>query len=418
MLLERPSHARHGLFVLAILAATSATAAAEEWKWGPSAKISRPGFELRLVGYVQEDFRRYGDDFENERGERPELNETTDLRRLRLGFEMEAKRFEVQLQFDPAEEFDKLKDAYLELKFAKAFHVRGGNFKVPVSGEWLTSASRTDFIERAMPIAELAPGRDWGIALLGDPLKSVFYEVGVFQGDGRRDQSRADTTVAARLVLNPIDDLDLAGSFSQGDVKADPEAADVDLSAKGFPGNSPTGFNFSVRRFVNGTRRRLGGDLHYTPGPIGLRFEFLRGTEERKGQGSVFDDLPDEVSTGWAASFTWLVTGGSKKRTIEVEKGLHQGGAGAIEVGARYEQLRFDDDGEDMGFAGAGNRARNIRPVSNRVLTGGLSWWPLGWIRLMGNVVVERFEDELLAPVPGRKGNYVTLLGRAQVAIP
>jgi phosphate-selective porin len=192
----------------------------------------------------------------------------------------------------------------------------------------------------------------------------------------------------------------------------------VELAPKGFPGNSPTGFNFSVRRFVNGTRRRLGGDVHYTPGPLGLRFEVLRGTEERKAQGSVFDDLPAEVASGWAASGTWLVTGHSKKRSIDVERGLHQGSPGAIEIGARYERLRFDDDGEDAGFEGAGNRARNIRPVSSRALTVGVSWWPVGWIRLMGNVVVERFTDELLAPVPGKKGRYVALLGRAQVAVP
>ena len=418
MHLESTVRALRALPGLVLSIARPASLGAQEWKWGPGARVERSGFELRLSGYAQEDFRSYGDDFENDRGERPILNETTELRRLRLGFVAETKRVEVQLQFDLVDEFEKLKDGYVELKLAKAFHIRGGNFKVPVGAEWMTSASRIDFIERSMIAGELAPGRDWGIAILGDPLKSVFYEVGVFKGDGRRDQQRADTTVAARLVLNPIDDLDIGASYSQGEVKADPELADVDLAAKGFPGNALSGFNFSVRRFVNGTRRRMGGDLHYTPGPIGLRFEVLRGTEERKGQGSVFDDLPQEVATGWTASATWLVTGGSKKRTVEVERGLHKGGPGAIEIGARYESLRFDDDGEDTGFAGAGNRARNIRPVEGKAFTGGVSWWPVDWIRLVGNVVVERFEDELLAPVPGRKGNYVTLLGRAQIAIP
>jgi hypothetical protein len=39
-------------------------------------------------------------------------------------------------------------------------------------------------------------------------------------------------------------------------------------------------------------------------------------------------------------------------------------------------------------------------------------------VRFYGNVVVERYEDALLAPVPGRKGNYVTLLARLQLSVP
>jgi hypothetical protein len=39
-------------------------------------------------------------------------------------------------------------------------------------------------------------------------------------------------------------------------------------------------------------------------------------------------------------------------------------------------------------------------------------------MRFVGNVVVERFEDELLAPEAGRVGNYTTLLGRLQISLP
>ena len=36
----------------------------------------------------------------------------------------------------------------------------------------------------------------------------------------------------------------------------------------------------------------------------------------------------------------------------------------------------------------------------------------------MGNLVVERYGEPLLAPEPGRQGNYVTLLGRVQLHLP
>jgi phosphate-selective porin len=169
---------------------------------------------------------------------------------------------------------------------------------------------------------------------------------------------------------------------------------------------------------VDGTRRRLGADARLYRGPVGLRAEVLQMTTERRGQGSVFDDLPAEVARGWTASATWLVTGDRKQRTIKPERPIHRGGVGAIEVGVRYEALRLDDDGPETGFAGAGSRARNIRPVGGKNLTGGLSWWPVEFVRLMGNVVLERYDDPLLAPVPGRKGDYVTLLGRLQLSVP
>ena len=84
----------------------------------------------------------------------------------------------------------------------------------------------------------------------------------------------------------------------------------------------------------------------------------------------------------------------------------------------RYDWLKVDDDGPDTGFQGAGNRARNIRPVSAHMITGGVSWWPVGYVRFMGNVVGERYDDPLLAPVPGRKASYVTVLGRLQLSVP
>jgi phosphate-selective porin len=169
---------------------------------------------------------------------------------------------------------------------------------------------------------------------------------------------------------------------------------------------------------VDGRRRRLGADARWSAGPVAIRGEWLRATEERHGQGSTFDDLPAEVGAGWVASATWLVTGERKTRTIKPSRPLSRGGPGAIEIGARYEDLRYDDTGPDAGFSGAGNRARNIRPAADRVMTGGVSWWPVRWVRFMGNVVVERYLDPLLAPEPGRRGNYVTLVGRAQVQLP
>jgi phosphate-selective porin OprO/OprP len=390
------------------------------WRVGPGLRLSKKssGLKLQLHGYVQGDLRsrrNFNEGDDEEEG----LNGTvTELRRARIGLEGEWHDFSFDVTLDPADEGEHLKDLYGEYKFARAFRLRGGHFKVPFSQEFLTSAAKIDFIERSLVVTNLAPSRDWGGMAFGSVTRHLDYMVGVFKGDGRSARFRSERTLAARLEYALGKRVDLGASFTDGEVKAEAEVEGIDPLPRGLPGVGPSDFRFSETRFVSGNRRRFGADARFAAGPVGVRGEWLRAREERKGQGAVFDDLPAEIGQGWTLSATWLVTGEKKTRTIEPRKPITRGGIGAIEVGARYESMRFDDDGEDTGFAGAGNRARNIRPAADRAFTGGLSWWPHATVRLMGNVVLERYEDALLAPEPGRQGQYVTILGRLQVSLP
>jgi phosphate-selective porin len=411
------SSRRAGLCFAALLALAPAAAAQEGWKREGASLRRGEGFRFTLTGYVQEDFRSFRDWEAGDEDTGLLRSDPRELRRLRVGFEMELGPLALELDVDPRSDTDNLKDAYAELELAKAFRVRAGHFKLPVSAEQLTSAARTDLVERAMLASQIAPSRDWGVMIHGEPARWLLYQAGVFKGDGRALFDRAETTAAARLVLGLARDLDVGASFSQGDVEAEPQQLGIEVGPKGFPGEGPSGFDFYESHFVNGTRRRLGFELTLTPGPTSIKGEWLRGREQRLAQGSTLDDLPDQVSTGWSASATWLLTGESKGGRVRPERPMFRG-PGAIEVAARIEELEFDDDGPDSGFEGAGTRARNIRPAANRVLTGGLSWWPRSWLRLQGNVLVERYRDPLLAPEPGRRGNYVTLLGRLQVQLP
>jgi len=414
---------RHPGIVLTVLAfASSGTAGAQEgWQFGPSLELRRAdsGFKVRVNSYAQGDVRSRRN-FTDGDDEEPGLNGTeTLLRRARIGLEGEWRRLSFEAMVDPSDEGEKLKDLYAELRVAKALRIRGGHFKVPVSPEFLTSIAKTDFIERSMLATHLAPARDWGVMASGAPFKRFDYMVGIFEGDGRTQRARADRTVAARLEYGALKSLDLGASFSQGDVTADADGeGDVGPVPRGLPGIGASQFRFYDPHFVDGRRRRLGADARWTRGPVSVRGEWLRATEERRGQGPVFEDLPGETGQGWVASATWLVTGDKKSRTIRPARPLSKGGPGALEIGARYESLRFDDDGDGAGFAGVGNRARNIRAAADRTFTGGLSWWPESWVRLVGNVVLEHFEDALLAPEPGRQGQYATILGRIQVQLP
>jgi phosphate-selective porin len=390
----------------------------EGWKVEPF-KLSNAaaGFEVGLAGYMQADFRSYLD-WQVGDGSDPTLRaEETEWRRLRIGFEGEWRRLSFEFDVDPAfDEGDELKDARLGLRLAKALRVDGGHIKLPMSPEWLSSASKTDFIERAAVVGSLAPGRDWGGLLQGGLGKAAEWSAGVFAGDTRSGSSRAGTTAAARLVLRPAGWLDLGGSFAQGDVAADAAVAGVEPSPKGLDGTSGTGYRFFPAAHVNGQRRRWGAEARIQGGPVAVWGEFLEAREERLGQGPVGEDLPDVRGRGLSATATWLVTGERKARTIRPARTLFRG-PGAVELSVRYEELWFDDV-SNQGFEAAGSRARNIRPAGIQTLTGGLSWWPTRFLRLQGNVLVERYDDALRAPEPGRRGDYVSILSRIQVHLP
>jgi phosphate-selective porin len=380
--------------------------------------------ELRAAGYFQGDVRAFpGWDVPSP----DQRDDGLDVRRLRVGLEMTARSLSGEFvvdaadlvnnafgdddhrpAFTPREHF---KNVYLELALGKRHYLRAGNFKLPVSREFLTSAAKTDFVERSMLGDELAPNRDWGVMAGGKlPVaRGLTYMAGVFAGDGWADQSRAGTTGATRLVLEPLRGLQIGVDGSLGNVKANPEVPGTSPETRGLHGKSAAGWTFFHRLYVDGQRRRLGGDVQYAAGPLTLKAEALEARDERHGQGSVFDDVPPIVGRGWSASAVWRVRGPrSKKDTAH--------GRRPLDLAARYESLRFDDTGPGLDIAGSSNRAGNVRPQSNRAASAGVSYQPGSRVRLMGNVVLDHYPDRLLAPESGRSG-YVTLLARLQLEI-
>jgi hypothetical protein len=126
--LRRVSLALLGLLAAAPIAAQEAPAE-KDWRVGPGFKVSRPAsdFEFGLAGYIQEDFRHFSHDYENSRGELPELGEETVLRRLRVGFDAQWKRLTVELTYDLHDPVEHLKNLSGDIKISKALHVWAGN---------------------------------------------------------------------------------------------------------------------------------------------------------------------------------------------------------------------------------------------------------------------------------------------------
>ena len=394
------------LLALVLLGPPGVAAAAE-------LRSSGSGARLRLEAYGQLDG-RFLLGWQAPDGVEPAEPATADVPRLRVGLQGEWSRLSAEVQVDLLDK-DTLKDTWLGLRLARAVRLRLGHQKLPVSGEWLTSPRRIDLLMRSLPVESLAPGRDWGVELHGQ-LSRLEYEAGVFAGDGWQSGTRAGTTWAGHLDLEPVRNLHLGGSGSLGRVSAAPLVDGVAGEPLGPKGVSPPGFTYFGRKYVDGRRWRAGAEARYRLGPLSLKGEYLEQRDERLGQGPLLEDLPAVRGRGWTGSLTWLVAGERKKSRVHgVRRFPH--GFGAFEAAARVDALRWDDVGGAAGFGGVASRSRHIRPAGERVLTGGLSWWPVDWVRLMTNIVVERYDDPLLAPEPGRR-QYAALLARLQVELP
>ncbi len=373
---------------------------------------------INLVGYAQGDFRRF--DWEPKETDLGPLRASErELGRLRLGFKAEFDRLSFQFVGDPrnSRKGDRIKDVTAGYEFSKKFAVIAGHFKPPMSAEFLTSAAKTDFVDRSMAADRLAPDRNWGAGVSGE-LGKLWYGIGVFAGDGASPTLDAETSGAARLTFKPLKGFLVGGSFMQGKVKADAKVGSSEPPPKGGQGRTATGFTFWERAHVNGTRRRLGGDLAYSRGPFRIIGEYLELREQRLGQGSTGQDIPDVRGRGWSVQASYVVTGEKKDSTVEPKKSIFEGGKGALEIVARVEGLKFNDTGDPSGFAGYGNRTRNIAPSGASAIAGGLNYWASNFLKFQGDAIWESYNDPLIAPVPGNKGRYFTLIGRIQVMVP
>ncbi|MEO8361827.1 MAG: porin [Vicinamibacteria bacterium] len=372
---------------------------------------------IEPAGYAQVDLRHFdwhvkGDDGDKKRS--PE----SELRRLRFAVEGQFGKVSFELAVDPrdSQRGENFKDTTLGYSFSKKLSLLVGHFKPPISQELLTSAGKTDFVERAI-LAQLAPDRDWGAAVSGE-VGRIHYAIGGFAGDGDANAQSADSSFATRITGRVVKGLLVSGSYMWADVKHDVRVGNTEPAPKGTSGKAISGFTFWNRAHVNGNRERVGADMSYSRGPLRIRGEFLQEQEERKGEGSTGLDIPDVRGRGWAVGASYVLTGEKKGSTVEPAKSVFHGGKGALEIVARLEGAKFDDTGDGSGPAGYGNRARNIAPSGARAIEAGANYWLSNFMKFQGSALWESYNDPLIAPVPGKTGRYFSLLGRIQLMVP
>jgi phosphate-selective porin OprO/OprP len=349
----------------------------------------------------QVDFREFPDEPDT----RPKP--LVELHRTRIGVEGRViKEFEYQIEGELGDSGRPWRDVYIQTRSFRAVQVRAGQFKIPFSLEQLTSGMDLDFNYRSLAAAFLAPGRDVGLMLFGRVIsETVRYQAGVFKhgGDNVRESERtdaqADRTYAGRLVVRPWNAFDnLFRTFSAGVAFT---SGVLPAGPNGVRGQTIPGDTFFQHLFVNGHRRRIGGEFQWRPGPVQLQAEYIELRDQRFGQGIDNQDLPNANARGWYGSGTWLLTGEQKKDSVEPERPLLRGGIGAIEIGVRRERLAAWSPGVNDGSFSS-PRAAWVMPRADDVWTGGVNWYWNDYVKLQTNVIHERrTEDGRVIPGQG-----------------
>lgn len=374
------------------------------WRNRPSLQLGEVRLDIRFK--AQLDWRTFD----------PEIGQDVfDRRSLRGGINGEiGNHFEFQIEHDLYGQFDELsraeralggewKDLFFRWRTFRQVEVTAGRFKVPFGREQNVSFSDIDFAYRSGISATIPPARDKGVMVNGRFLRrGLTYEVGVFDDDGdngRLQEPQFSVSGATEdigpsfagritgLPMRPVGETfeTLRLGFAYG-------IADVPEGLNSLRGQAVYGDEFFEPVYVKGRRTRMGAELTFTPGPVGIAAEWMQAREQRNGQGLGDVDLSDFITSGWYVSGTWLVTGEDKEDFNNPRSPLFRGGIGAVEVAVRLETLQFESE-DKTGPAFRNPRAEHILPNGDTAWSFGVNWFPNRWVRLTINGIREEFDD-------------------------
>lgn len=276
-------------------------------------------------------------------------------------------------------------DAYVNYRYSPELQVQAGKFKVPVGLEELQSDAYTFFNERGLPTT-LAPNRDIGFELHGDLFGgTVSYAAGIFNGVGdNRSSSNADLeddkAFAGRIFLQPFKQssmtalkglgVGLAGSYE--DLQKTNTANTTALPNYTTDGQQQF-FAFTNSTVVaSGTHWRLSPQGYWYYGPFGLLGEYII-SDQRVSQIAAPTTAKWLDNTSWQVAAGWVLTGEDASYNGPVVPrhpfNPANGGWGALQLVARYEELNIDSDAFEL------LSNPRISASSAQAWSVGLNWW-------------------------------------------
>lgn len=382
------------------------------WIDGFTVGSSDGRFKLKIGAYTQADGRFFVNDAQDRnisqflfRRVRPDIQGTV------------FRYFDFRLVPDFAGSSFTLFDAYVDYTQFPWAKLRAGKLKPPVGLERLQSATALGFVERGQP-TNLVPTRDNGVQLFGDFWGSALsYQLGIFNGVPDSGNSATDLNddkdFAGRVFTQPFKPFDIvplrglgvgmAGSYGheRGTSTATSTSSGLTAGYRSFGQASyftyvgSTAANASATpptpfipaAVAQGTLSRWSPQGYYYYGPFGFLGEYVSSQQEivYKGQKANVEN------TAWQVAGSYVITGepASYKGVSPFQPfDPVEGKWGAIEVAARYGELKIDDVAFDKGFA---SRTASASKAEEWVI--GANWYLNKSIKLVLNYAQTDFKD-------------------------
>ena len=321
-----------------------------------------------------------------------------------------AKYFDFKVMPDFGNGTAVLLDAYFDIRFSPKFRVRSGKDKTPVGYELLQGDPYLLFPERALA-SSLVPNRDVGFQLQGDLSPQLFYAGGVFNGVPDAASSTTD--------LDANNQKDLAGRLVWQPFRSTKTPAGA-LNGLGFQiggsigkqaGTLPsfrtsvgqTYFSYATGSAASGDRRRITPAVFYYYKSFGAFGEYMRSTQKVERSSSA-SEITNE---GWEITGSFLLTGeAASDRGVRPTHVFDPatGHWGALQLAARYSQLRVDPLAFTNGLAAA-NASRTAS-----AFTIAANWYPAAFLKYYATFERTSFDGGASRPTEN------VILFRAQVA--
>jgi phosphate-selective porin OprO/OprP len=277
-----------------------------------------------------------------------------------------------------------LLDAYFDVRFAPSFRLRSGKDKTPIGYEVLLSDSNLPFPERSV-VSLLLPSRDVGFQAQGDfAAGRVLYSGGVFNGnptDGSSSTTDVDVNnakdLAGRIVFLPFANekdsrLSNFGFHLGGSTGTQGGALPSFRTSIG-----QTFFTYAPGATASGPRRRITPAVFLYTGHVGVFAEYAR-TSAEIARNSVAEAGANHA---WNVTASYMLTGEvATERTVRPTRPFDPaaGQWGALQLTARYGELRFDEKIFELGLAApdASTYARQF--------TVGMNWLLNAYVKAYG----------------------------------
>ena len=321
-----------------------------------------------------------------------------------------AKYFDFRLMPDFGNGTAVLLDAYFDVRFSPKFRVRSGKDKTPIGDELLQGDGYLMFPERALA-SSLVPNRDVGFQLQGDLSPRLSFAGGVFNGvpDAWSSTSDLDENnqkdFAGRVVWQPFRSaktpagaLNGLGLHIGGSIGKQAGTLPSFRTSVG-----QTYFSYATGSVASGARRRITPAVFYYYKSFGAFGEYVRSTQEVERSSST-SEIANE---GWEITGSFLLTGeAASDRGVRPRHVFDPatGNWGALQLAARYSQLRVDPLAFTNGLAAA-NASRTAS-----AFTIAANWYPTAFLKYYATFERTSFDGGASRPTEN------VILFRAQVA--